>query len=177
MKGCLGIIQIGLGIGGVIALLNGAWWLLLAAFGASIIIGILGSLYVKATEGVSQIGQDAIKEVGSAIQQLRQGNLAAANNLSRSAIRSFKFGGDKMLLPLALTVHAVTLAALGEIDASKKALAESSQLLKSMPVFAELDDKSQDFIDETHRFLEKALNKGVKDPARFVEKFLEINDL
>src|SRR5690606_29989130 len=125
MKGCLGIIQIALGIGGIIALINGEWGLMLGAWIGASVVGFLGNSYVKATEGVSQLGQDAMDQIQAALFELRQGNYAHASRLSSSAVQSIRIGRDQLLLPLALQVQATALGATQDIEGAKRAVAEA----------------------------------------------------
>jgi hypothetical protein len=160
-------------VGGVVALFNGQWLAVIGAWLFAGLIGLAGNRMVKGVEGISQFGQDALPNIPRTVELLRRGDYDAAKGMSRAAVNSFRMGGDKELLPIALTMHAVTLAATRDIAGAENAIAEAGRLFDRMPpaLAAQLDE-----VRELHAFVGRALRNGVPDPSRFVQEFLTFND-
>lgn len=173
VRAFLGLVQIGLGIGGVIALINGQWMWMVLAWGAAGLTGFFGNLMVRATEGISEGGQAAINDIPRALELLRQGQYSSAKGVTRAAVASFRMGGDKTLLPIALTVHAVALASLREVSDSRKALDEASELFRRLPpaLAADLDD-----MQHLLTLVRQELDLGVPDPDGLVADVITFND-
>lgn len=173
MKAFLGFIQIGLGIVGIVALVNGQWLGMIAAWAVGFGVGYLGNRAVRATDGISQLGQDALGNVDRAIDLLRRGEFRAASGVTRSTISSFRMGGDKRLMPMALALHAVALASSQDLSGARRALQESREYLGFTPrgVSAEADELRQ-----LHALIQREIESGVKDPELLVAGFLDWND-
>lgn len=155
------------------ALFNGQWLVLIGAWLFAGLIGLAGNRLVRGVDGVSQLGQDAMRNIPGTVELLRRGQYGAANGMSRSAVTSFRMGGDKALLPIALTLHAVTLAATRDTAGAEKALTEAASLFDRMPPGLAQEVAE---VREVHGFVRRELRKGVPDPSRFVEEFLAFND-
>ena len=172
MKAFLGFIQVGLGIGGLVALFNGQWLALFLCWGGGFLVGLLGSRATRAIEGVSQGGQEALGNIGAAIEQLRQGRYDSANGLVMGAVSQFRIGDDKDLLVSALTLQSVTMAAVGKPNAAHKAASEAKQRLTNLPSAMALET---DDLRMILSLVDSELSRGSK-PDRIVRKFLEFND-
>lgn len=172
MKPLLGWLQTAGLIGGVVALFNGQWVAMVGSWLFAVLVGLAGDRLVRSAEGLSQSGQDAMGAIPRTIELLRQGQYAQARGTSRSAVTSFRMGGDKQLLPIALTLHAVTLAANRDIEGADNALTEAARLFDNMP--AGLAEEAAD-IRELHALVRREVRTGVPDPSGFVERFLALN--
>lgn len=172
MKAFLGFIQAGLGIGGLIALFNGQWLALFLCWGGGFLVGLLGSRATRAIEGVSEGGREASRNIGDAIEQLRQGRYDSANGLVMAAVSQFRIGGDKGLLVVALTLQSVTMAAVGKSSAAHKAAIEAKQRLTNLPSAMALETEELRMILSV---VDSEISSG-SEPDRIVRKFLELTD-
>ena len=111
MKALLGLVQMGSLVAGLVALFNGRWLIVIGCAVFAGLVGLAGNRLVRGVEGISESGRDAMRAIPRAIELLRKGEYRAATGMSRSAVTSLRIGGDKALLPLALTIHAAALAA------------------------------------------------------------------
>lgn len=173
MKAFLGFVQFGLGVAGIVALINGQWLPMIGAWVAGGLVGLVGNRLVRMTEGVSQSGQDAIGDVRRTSDLLRRGAYPAAVGTTRSLVSAFRSGGDRVLLPFALTLHSVALAAVRDHVGAQRALTEATQLLRFMP--AEFSGDVAE-MREMHAAIQRELDWGVPDPSRLVASFLDWND-
>ncbi|WP_395243501.1 hypothetical protein ACGGZK_15410 [Agromyces sp. MMS24-K17] len=173
MKTFLGFLQVGSGIGGLIALFNGQWGLTILAWGFALLIGYLGNRMVRAVEGVSQTGREALGGVSQSIDLLRRGEYRSALGVSRSTVSSFRMGGDKAFLPIALTIHAVALGATGDVQGARRAAQEADDGFRRLPPMLAAD---ADEMREVLAVVRRELDRGVPDPSGLVEKFLAFND-
>jgi hypothetical protein len=173
VKTVLGLLQFGCMLGGFIALFNGQWLAMVGAWVAAGLIGLAGNRVVRAAEGISETGREAVADVSRAIELLRRGEFGAATGVTRSAVTGFRMGGDKDLLPIAMTVHAVSLASIRDVSGAEQALTEASGMLRSLPpeLAAELPD-----MRHMHALVQRELQNGVPDPSRLVAEFLALND-
>lgn len=173
MKALLGFVQMGCLVAGLVAMFNGRWLVGIGAWVFAGLVGLAGNRVVRGVEGISDTGRDAMRAIPRAIELLRRGEYRAATGMSCSAVTDFRIGGDKTLLPIALTVHAVTLAATRDTAGAEKALMEASRLLDAMP--AGLAAEATE-VRQVHTLVRRELRNGVPDPSRFVEDFLAFND-
>jgi hypothetical protein len=173
VKALFGLIQMACVVGGFVALFNGQWLVLTGAWVAAGLVGLAGNRLVRGVDGVSQTGRDAMASIPRAIELLRRGEYRAATGVTRSAVSSFRMGGDKTLLPIALTVHAVALAGIRDVAGAEKAISEASRLFDAVPaaLAAEATEMRQ-----VHASVRRELQDGVPDPSRLVENFLAFND-
>lgn len=172
MKSLLGLIQIGLGIAGLVALVNGQWLTMVGCWVGGLVVGVLGNRAVRAAEGLSETGRGALQTVPEVIEALRRGERQRALGLSNSAVRDFRMGGDKPLLMLALTLQAVTFAGTGAMDKARAALSESRQRLGELPYAAAREAGE---IEKLHAILAEELSKHSPNGDRIVSRFLEYN--
>lgn len=131
MRALFGFLQFALGIGGLIALFNGQFLSMIAAWLGAFLVGWVGNRIVRGLMGVSQSGQDAIPDLRVAMRELSQEKFSSAEGSSRAAVSAFRAGGDKALLPVALLVSAVALGANAKFDLARKAIDESEHLLRT----------------------------------------------
>ena len=173
MKGLFGLIQIACLVGGFVALFNGQWLVLIGAWVAAGLVGLAGNRIVRGIDGVSETGREAMASISRAIELLRRGEYRAATGVTRSAVSNFRLGGDKNLLPIALTVHAVALASTRDVVGAENAISEASRLFDKVPaaLAAEASEMRQ-----VHASVRRELQNGVPDPHRLVEDFLTFND-
>ena len=179
MKGLLGLIQLACVIGGVVAVFNGRWPLLIVGWVAAGGIGLVGSRMVKHATGISESGREVLANgtIASAIDLLRTGNYSAAMGLTRSAVQSFRMGGDKDFLPIVLTLHAVALAALRDIAGAHRALDDAVDTLQSLsPATRSAFASELAEMQQIHVLLRRELRNGVLDPRRMVEDFITLNE-
>lgn len=132
MQALFGFLQLGLGVIGLIALFNGRWLVVILCWAGALFVGFIGGRIVRRVEGISEGGRLGIGNMGQAIQQLEQGNYAAANRLMVSPVTQFEFGGDNGLLPMALAIQSVTQVAVGKNEAARKTIADARYQLTSM---------------------------------------------
>lgn len=133
MRAFLGFLQIACGIGGVIALFNGQWLAMVGAWTTAFVIGLVGVRATKAVNGISDMGRESIGSVPQTIDLIRRGAYTQAEGVSLGAVNSFRIGGDRHFLPIALTVRAVALGANGKFDAARKAADEAELLSRNTP--------------------------------------------
>ena len=172
MKALLGWVQMGSLVAGLVALFNGRWLIVIGCWVFAGLVGLAGNRLVRGVEGISESGRDAMRAIPRAIELLRQGEYRAATGMSRSAVTSLRIGGDKALLPLALTIHAVALAATRDAAGAEKALMEASILFDAMPpsLAAEATE-----VRQLHALVRRELRNGVPSPSRLVEDFLALD--
>lgn len=173
MKSALGCLQLILWGGGIVALFNAQWIAMIACWVAAALVGFAGNQMVRLAQGVSQSGQDAIGNVNRSVTLLERGEYESAVGATRALVSGFRSGGDKQLLPLALTFHSVALGAARDVPGARRALDEAARGLRMMP---------REFADEVaelrhvHQTIERELDRGVPDPSRLVAEFLAWND-
>lgn len=179
MKAFFGFLQVGLGVIGLIALLNGKWLVVILCWAGALLVGFIGGRIVRRVEGISEGGRQVIGNIGQAIQQLEQGNYAAANGLMMGAVSQFKFGGDNGLLPMALAVQSVTQAAVGKNEAARKTIADARYRLTNMPrvpAYEEAEMRElEEQIQEVLCIVEAGISTG-SSPESIVQEFLVYND-
>lgn len=124
MKALVGFLQVGLIIGGIVAAFNGQWLLLLAGLACAYAVGWLGNRATRAVEGISESGSDGIVALREAGRLLDEKNYRAALGSARGAVNMLKLSGDKDFLPLAYLTLAVSLAGLGDLDSTRRALSD-----------------------------------------------------
>jgi hypothetical protein len=173
VKALLGWMQMGLLVAGLVALFSGRWLVVLGAWALAGLVGLAGNRLVRGVEGVSSSGRDAMIALPRAIDLLRRGEYRAATGMSRSAVTDFRMGGDRNFLPIALTIHAVTLTATRDTDGASKALLEASRLLDTMPPARAAEVMG---LRQVHAHVRRELRSGVPNPSRFVDDFLAFND-
>src|SRR4051812_3702556 len=122
MKALFGLLQLACAVGGIVALFHGQWLLLIAAWIAAGLVGLFGARAVRGVDGISESGRQALGAIPRAVELLRRGEYRAATGVTRSAVTGFRMGGDKSLLPVALTLHAVALASTRDLTGAEKAL-------------------------------------------------------
>ena len=169
MKSALGCLQFILWGGGIVALINGQWVAMIVSWVAAALVGFAGDRMVRLAEGVSQSGQNAVGDAARAIALLKHGDYASAVRSTRAFVAALRYGGDQLLLPLALTLHSVALAATGDLADARRALGEASQGLRSMP--RELTDEADD-LRRLHESIQRELDRGAPDPSRVVAEFI-----
>lgn len=173
MKTFLGVLQVGSLIAGLVALLDGKWFLAGVAAVFAFVIGYVGSHMVRHMEGVSQFGQDAFGDFSRSIESLRRGNWQSAVGTARSAVSSFRIGGDAALLPVALTLYSVALAATRDIDGARKIADDADRRFRQVP--AEFASEVSE-MRHVLMLVRRELDRGVPDPSRLVAEFLALND-
>ncbi len=171
MKSLLGLIQIGLGIAGLVALVNGQWLTMVGCWVGGLVVGVLGNRAVRATEGLSETGRGALQTVPQVIEALRREERWGARP-SNSAVRDSPHGWDKPLLMLALTLQAVTFAGTGAMEKARAALSESRERLGELPYAAAREAGD---IEKLHAILAEELSKDSPNGDRIVFRFLEYN--
>lgn len=173
MKGLIGLLQLACLVGGVVALFNGQWLLLIGAWLVAGLVGLAGNRLVRVVDGVSETGREAMSQILRAIELLRRGEYRAASGVTRSAVSSFRMGGDKNLLPIALTMHAVALASVNDAAGAEAAVIEAKGLTAALPPALQAD--AEDF-REIQGLVERELRKGLPDADGLVREFLAFND-
>lgn len=168
MRALFGLLQLGLGIGGLVALLNGQWLITVLTWLGAFLIGLLGSRLVRSATGVSQIGNDAVQNIPRAIEQLRAGNYRAAEGLSLGAVNAFRLGGDQALLPMALLIRAVALGANKKFEPAKELANDAERLSRNIPDYAD--------IRPIFLQIQRELSAPQPDSYRLVAEFLVMND-
>lgn len=173
MKALLGFIQIALGIAGIVALFNGQWLAMIGAWVVAFLIGVIGSRVTRHIEGVSEHGRDAIGGMSRALELLRRGEYLSASGATRSQVQALRIGGDKELLVLALTLHAVALASIRDLSGARKALVEASDRYQALPLAM-----AQEFPEmrRVHALLQREIAQGVPNPSGMVGEFFELTD-
>lgn len=169
MKALFGLLQIGLGVVGVIALINGKWLWMIGAWVAAGLVGLAGNRAVRSVEGISELGRDAARNLDRAVDLLRRGDYPAAAGVTRSAVRDFRIGGDKVLLPLAMTLHAVALTSVRDVPGARQATVEAADRLRHLPP-ALANERA--VLQQTLTVLQRQLNMGVPDSAAMVAEAL-----
>jgi hypothetical protein len=173
MRTFFGFLQFVFGIGGVIALFNAQWVAMIAAWVAAGAVGWIGNRIVKGAMGVSQSGQEAMANIPRAIDQLKRGSFAAAEGTTLGAVNSFRMGGDKELLAMALVLRAVALGANEKFDLARKAADEAEALTRSTSrQFQELHD----MVRPLALHVQRELRGPRPNSSRLVSEFLELND-
>lgn len=169
MKGFLGLLQIGLGIAGLVALFNGQWLAMIGAWGVAALIGFAGSRLVRRAEGVSEAGRQwGVGDMERGVELLLKGDYTSASRETASAVKTFRMGGDFGLIIMALTAHAVALAARHDLDGARTALVEASDRYQKLPVYqAEMAPG----LSQLHSTLQRELAHGVPDPSGLVSEF------
>lgn len=173
MKSILGLAQLGLGAWGVFALINGQWLTVLAAWSVAGLLGLVGNRLTRTVEGVSESGREALASIPRAVELLRDNDYRQALGVTRAVVRSFRLGGDKGLLAMALPIHAVALAANDDPFSAKQALNEIEGLLRYVP--AEMGDEVV-AIRRLTRWLETELKERPYETSNLVSGFLRWND-
>lgn len=173
MRAIFGLLQLGCLVASVLALIKGEWLIAAGAFAGAGVSGLIGNQAVRKAEGVSETGREGIGKVGEAIELLRAGRFQAASGVTRSAVSDFRLGGDRLLLPIALTVHAVALASVRDVDGSQTAIDEATRAFRTVP--PELQADSEVFL-EVLELAQREVGNGVPDPTGFVADFLALND-
>lgn len=128
---------------------------------------------VRKSEGISETGREAMGKVGESVDLLRAGQFQAATGVTRSAVSDFRLGGDRLLLPIALTTHAVALAAVRDLKGSQAAIREANVGLSAVPIALQSDGE---VFREVLDLVQRALDNGVPDPQRLIDDFFAIND-
>lgn len=173
MRALLGFMQIGLGIGGLVALFNGQWIAMIAAWGGAFLIGFIGNRMTRSLNGVSDSAYESMQNIPQAVEQIRGGNYRAAEGLSLGAVNAFRMGGDKALLPMALLVRAVALGAGEKYEPARKAIDEAERSSRTPPVqHKELFDEFRPMI----LHVQQELNSARPSSRRLVSDFLAMND-
>lgn len=173
MKALLGFIQMGSIIAGVVALFSGMWLTAVGALVFAGLVGIAGDRIVRRIDGISVAGRDAMGFTHRALGELERGDYQQAVGSSRAAVRHFRMGGEKALLPFALTVHAAALAATRDVRAAEATLTEASMALNNVPLALATETRE---LRESQALLHMEIRNGVPDPARLVADFLEIEE-
>ena len=89
MKGFLGLLQIGLGIAGLVALFNGQWLAMIGAWVVAALIGFAGSRLVRRTEGVSEAGRQwGVGDMERGVELLLKGDYTSASRETASAVKT-----------------------------------------------------------------------------------------
>lgn len=110
---------------------------------------------------------DAIYKIDAAIALLGEGELEGAKRAARAAVAASRRG--RALLPLALTVRAITLAANREEVAARRILARAAQLRDGLPDAS----TSEDFgMERYFEVAERALRRDVVDPQQLIAELL-----
>lgn len=178
VKAFFGLLQMGLGVFGIIALFNGRWLVVILCWAGALLVGFIGGLIVRRVEGISEGGRQVLGNISSAIHQLEQGNYTAADGLMVSPVSQFKFGGDNGLLPMALAIQSVTQAAVGKNDAARKTIADALSRLTNMPRVAAHEEaemrEAQEGIREVLTIVESGISRG-SSPESIVREFLAYN--
>jgi archaellum component FlaG (FlaF/FlaG flagellin family) len=125
MKALLGLMQLGLVIGGIIAAFNGQWLLLIAGLVGAFVVGWLGARATRAVEGISESGRNAVGMLHQAERLIRDGNYRSAVGSARGALNGLRIGGDKDILPFAHSTLAVALAGSGDVEGARRALSDA----------------------------------------------------
>lgn len=172
MRVLFGFLQVGMGVGGLIALFNGQWLWMILAWAGAFLVGFRGNRMTRSLNGVSDSAYESLANIPQAIDQIRAGNFQSAAGLSLGAVNSFRLGGDKALLPMALVVRAVALGGGGKFDQARKAADEAERLSTSQSrQHAELLAEMRPIILQVQRELSSAR----PDPRRLVSEFLAMN--
>lgn len=172
MRAVFGLLQFGLGLGGVIALFNGQFLIMIAVWVGALAVGFVGNQVVRSAMGVSQSGQEAILSVSRTIELLTQGNYSSAEGTALGAVNAFRMGGDKGLLPMALVLRAVALGANGKFDKARSAIDEADAVYRSSP------PSIQEALDEIRPVMlhvQRELHMAQPNSSRLVAGFLELN--
>lgn len=173
MRALFGFMQIGLGIGGFVALFNGQWLVMILCWVGGFLVGWLGNHVVRVMMGVSQAGQDAMGNLPRALEQISSGNYVAAEGTSLGAVNAFRMGGDRAFLPMALTLRAVALGANGKFDQARAAVNEAEVLSRGgSQQLQEIQAEIRPLI----LVVQSELRTPVPDSQRLVKRFLELND-
>lgn len=169
MKPLLGMLQMACFIGAGVALFSGQWLLVAAALVSAGLVGLVGNRLTRAVDGISDTGREALAHIPQAMELLRREQYQAAMGLTSGVVTDIRLGGDKALLPPALTLHAVALASVGDARGAEKAVQEASRLTQSLPpaVAAEADG-----IRHIQQMVRRELALGLPDPKAMVRAVL-----
>lgn len=173
MRAFFGLLQFALGIGGIIALFNGQFVLMIAAWIGAFAVGWFGNRIVKGAMGISQSGQEAISSIPATLELIESGRYSAAEGHARGAVNAFRMGGDRGLLPMALLLQAVALGANGKFDQARRAIDEADSLFLSSPAkIRELNEE----IRPAMIHVRSELHSPQPDSTYLVTRFLELNE-
>lgn len=173
MRTFLGFAQLGLGIWGLVGLLNGSWMTTIVAWGLLLVVSIIGVRLTKFTNGgVSDMAGDAASAMYRAGEALRNSDLSAARTHSQTAINALRIGGDKDMLPMALTMRAVALGGSGRWGEAKQDMGECRTILNRMDV-AKRSYISE--LDEVFDTVEREVRNPSPSSVRLVAAFNRLN--
>lgn len=179
MRALLGLIQIGCAIYGIVALIGGRWLLGIGFWVAAGLVGVVGNRLTRAIYGVSETGRDVPRKVSHAMDLLERREYRIAAGVARSAVSDARLGGDKALLPITLTIHAVALACQRELSEAQQVLFRARDALTqtrnqlNSPQLALFE--MEEMLEQTHRLVQRAIDDGVPDPSRLAADFLALN--
>lgn len=171
MKPFLGLLQLALGVGGIIALFNGEWLLMIGAWVAAMLIGLAGNRAVKSSEGVSQTGQDSFPDLDHALEALEKRNYSGAEHFARSASEGFRMGGDTVLLAFSLMIRSVAQAARGETMQAQNTFNDAERL---MALMKNRGSAQFERLDSLRFVVEVELREGARDTERLVTRVLNV---
>lgn len=173
MKTLVGIAQLACIIGGFVALFQGHWMWLIVGWVAAGILGYLGNQLVRAQDGISESGKQAVDTFPQIVAHLRAGNFESAAKLSRGAASGFAIGKDTELLAVARQFEAAALIASGDLNSAQTRLNQVDAAIRPLAT-ARSGATPQPVAEllEVQEFMRHELSRGVPLSGTFVERFL-----